>query len=66
MVAECDSNLITAIVSSGPVLSSMYLCQSYLLTSEGITHLADKHAGPSIRELYIDSCQDVSAIVDPT
>ncbi|KAF3341289.1 F-box/LRR-repeat protein 4 [Carex littledalei] len=52
---------LAAIISSAPLLSSLNLCQCSLLTSEGITYLAD-NLGPALRELYIDNCQNVCAM----
>ncbi|XP_078160926.1 uncharacterized protein LOC144556446 isoform X2 [Carex rostrata] len=52
---------LAAIISAAPLLSSLNLCQCSLLTSEGITYLAD-NLGPTLRELYIDNCQNVCAM----
>ncbi|KAJ1691859.1 hypothetical protein LUZ63_016014 [Rhynchospora breviuscula] len=51
---------LAAIVSSAPLVSSVNLCECSLLTSEGISHLADNR-GAALRELYIDNCQNVNA-----
>ncbi|KAJ4789838.1 F-box/LRR protein [Rhynchospora pubera] len=53
---------LAAIVSSAPLVSSVNLCECSLLTSEGISHLADNR-GAALRELYIDNCQNVNAML---
>ncbi|XP_058078242.1 uncharacterized protein LOC131226651 [Magnolia sinica] len=53
---------LTALVSSAPLLKSVNLGQCSLLTSAGIITLAEK-LGPLLRELYIDECQSVDAML---
>jgi DNA repair protein RAD7 len=52
---------LAAIVSSAPLLNSLNLSQCSLLTSEGIINVIDKQAA-LLKELYIDQCQNVSAM----
>jgi DNA repair protein RAD7 len=57
-----SDNGLDTIISAAPSLSSLNLCQCSLLTSSGIVILADKlHS--VLRELYIDDCTNVEAMV---
>ncbi|XP_008786637.3 uncharacterized protein LOC103704910 [Phoenix dactylifera] len=53
---------LNAIVSSAPLLCSINLSQCSLITSSGIINLVDKLVSV-LRELYIDDCQNVDAMV---
>jgi len=53
---------LNAIVASAPMLSSVNLSQCSLITSSGIIDLANSLESV-LRELYIDECQDVDAML---
>lgn len=53
---------LRALVSSAPCLRSVNLSQCSLVTSGGISHLVDA-LGSVLRELYIDDCQSLDAIL---
>ncbi|XP_010917190.1 uncharacterized protein [Elaeis guineensis] len=53
---------LNAIVSSAPLLCSINLSQCSLITSSGITNLVEK-LDSVLRELYIDDCQNVDAML---
>lgn len=57
-----SDNGLNAIVSSAPLLSSVNLSECSLITSAGIIGLADK-LELALRELYIDDCHDVDAML---
>lgn len=57
-----SDNLLKALVTSAPLLQSINVGQSSLLTCDGIKFLADSLA-PSLRELYIDDCQKIDAML---
>lgn len=57
-----SDNGLDTIISAAPSLSSLNLSECSLLTSAGINNLANKlHS--VLRELYIDDCQNVEAIM---
>ncbi|KAK9275133.1 hypothetical protein L1049_022392 [Liquidambar formosana] len=53
---------LSALVSSAPALRSINLSQCSLLTSTGIASVADS-LGSDLRELYIDDCQNIDAML---
>ncbi|KAJ6799184.1 DNA repair protein rhp7 isoform X1 [Iris pallida] len=53
---------LDALVTSAPLLSSVNLGGCNLLTSDGIINLANK-LNPVLRELVLDDCQNVDAMV---
>lgn len=53
---------LDALVTSAPLLSSVNLGECNLLTSVGIINLANK-LNPVLRELILDDCQNVDAMV---
>lgn len=53
---------LQTLVSSAPMLSSINLSQCSLLTSASIETLAET-LGPVLRELYIDDCQGIDAML---
>eukprot|EP00268_Persea_americana_P059793 TRINITY_DN7385_c0_g1_i3.p1 TRINITY_DN7385_c0_g1~~TRINITY_DN7385_c0_g1_i3.p1 ORF type:complete len:866 (-),score=165.64 TRINITY_DN7385_c0_g1_i3:118-2715(-) len=52
---------LSALVSSAPSLTSVNLSQCQLLTSTGISILAE-NLGSVLRELYMDDCQNVNVL----
>ncbi|GFS43801.1 hypothetical protein Acr_00g0087060 [Actinidia rufa] len=53
---------LSSLVASAPALRSVNLSQCSLLTSDGISTLADS-LGSVLRELYIDDCQNIDALL---
>lgn len=53
---------ISALISSSPALRSINLSQCSLLTSSSIKTLADSLES-SLKELYIDDCQNIDAML---
>ncbi|CAK9144176.1 unnamed protein product [Ilex paraguariensis] len=53
---------LSALVSSAPALRSVNLSQCSLLTLDGINSLANS-LGSVLRELYIDDCQSIDAML---
>ncbi|XP_057501241.1 uncharacterized protein LOC130785162 isoform X1 [Actinidia eriantha] len=53
---------LSSLVASAPALRSVNLSQCSLLTSDGINTLADS-LGSILRELYIDDCQNIDALL---
>lgn len=53
---------LDALITWAPLLSSVNLRECSLLTSKGIINLAVK-LKPSLRELYLDDCQNVDALL---
>jgi DNA repair protein RAD7 len=53
---------ISALISSAPALRSINLSQCSLLTSSSIKTLADSLES-SLKELYIDDCQNIDAML---
>lgn len=56
-----DSGL-SALAASAPVLQSINLSQCSLLTSSSINDLAS-HFESTLRELYLDDCQNIDAML---
>ncbi|KAF2285058.1 hypothetical protein P3X46_007462 [Hevea brasiliensis] len=53
---------LSALAVSAPVLQSINLSQCSLLTSSSINDLAS-HLGSTLRELYMDDCQNIDAML---
>lgn len=53
---------LSSLLSSAPALRSINLGQCSLLTSVGISSIADS-LGSVLRELYLDDCQSIDAIL---
>ncbi|KAL3844287.1 hypothetical protein ACJIZ3_001690 [Penstemon smallii] len=54
---------IRKLVISAPKLQSVNLGQCALLTSQAIDYIADYSVGSNLRELYIDDCQKIDAML---